>query len=144
MDSYSEEFIAWMDRHGLKPKSLAPLIGKKGGTIANWRCNGVPERDGVRDHLTAFMRDYRPIGSISQENQLLIPFTEEQYALVEKAGSLTELGTKEFVRMAATERAQDEIAKRSHLKVADDGKDSLPKTKQLPVKYPAGKRTGAK
>jgi hypothetical protein len=120
MDSFSEDFKTWMDSEGFNAETLAPIIGKSPGTIANWRSRGVPPRQGVRDFLTGFMRDYKPAGTIQPENQILIPFTESQYELVEKAGSLTNLGTKEFVRMAATERAREEIADQTHLKVAED------------------------
>jgi len=147
MDTFSEDFKTWMDGHGLNAENLAPIIGKSPGTISQWRSRGVPERPSVRDFLTSFMRDYRPtsnIGQIQPENQILIPFSEDQYELVEKAGSLTKLGTKEFVRMAATERALDEITKASSLKVADQGNESLPMPQQHPVSYPAGKRKAAK
>ena len=110
MDTFSEDFKTWMDDKGFNAQSLAPIIGKSAGTLAQWRSRGVPERESVRNFLTAFMRDYQSPQPASQDNQILIPFTDHQYDLVKKAGELTQLGTKEFVRMAATERALERIA----------------------------------
>ena len=144
MDSFSEDFKTWMDGKGFTSETLAPVIGKSPGTIANWRSRGVPERSSVRDFLTAFMADYQRPAPQPEETRIAIPFTDDEYELVEKAARLSELGTPAFVRIAATERAQDEIAKRSHLKVADGGQDSIPMPDQNPVSYPPGKRNGSK
>jgi SOS-response transcriptional repressor LexA len=57
-----------MDKHGLTAASISPLIKKEAGTINNWRSNGVPERDSVRAHVTAFMEQYDAERDIEAEH----------------------------------------------------------------------------
>lgn len=58
MDKYSEDFKTWMDERGLTAETIAPLIQKEEGTIRNWRSRGVPGRESVRSHVSAFMENY--------------------------------------------------------------------------------------
>lgn len=110
MDSFSENFKTWMDGKGFTSETLAPVLGKSPGTIANWRSIGVPVRSSVRDFLINFMDEYqRPLPQ-AEETRIAVPFTDKEYALVEKAARLSDVGTPIFVRIAAIKRAQEKIA----------------------------------
>jgi hypothetical protein len=159
MDSFSEKLKSWMDIEELSAAELAPMLGKKTQTVANWRSNGVPKSESLRGMLSNFMRNYKPVGSTKkEETRIAIPFTDDDYSLVEKAARLSDLGTPAFVRIAAIERAQEDIAEDKkknpppetptdlyvYAKVADDGKDSIPMPQQAPVTYQTRKSNAAK
>lgn len=113
MDSFSEDFKAWMDVNQFTSETLSPMIGKSAGTIAQWRSRGVPERESVRNFLTEFMSTYKPPITLAEpENSTLrIEFTDTELDEVSKASGIVDTPIREFIRRAAIHQARVEMGK---------------------------------
>lgn len=156
MDSFSDDFKAWMDVNQFTAETLAPIIGKSAGTIANWRSIGVPERESVRRFLTEFMATYQPPAAApeSPDFTVRIEFTDDEMAEVTKAAEIVGTGARDFIRRSAVHQARARLDQEtptaeqqfSALKVADaPGNPSSPSTpahgaQTGQIKYPKGKR----
>jgi len=118
MDSFSEDFKTWMDVKQFTAETLAPVIGKSAGTIANWRSIGVPERSSVRQFLTDFMANYTPSTTEPETSTIRIEFDDEELDIVSTAAGIVDTPIREFIRRAAVHQARVDAAKSTPAKVS--------------------------
>lgn len=111
MDNFSEDFKSWMDVNQFTAETLAPVIGKSAGTIANWRSIGVPERKSVRRFLTEFMATYQPPVAAPEtpDYTVRIDFTDDEMAEITKAAEIVGTGARDFIRRASVHQARVRI-----------------------------------
>lgn len=114
MDSFSEDFKTWMDLNQFTSETLAPVIGKSAGTIANWRSIGVPERRSVRAFLAEFMANYTPpfFSDEPATSTIRVEFSDEDLDLVSRAAGIVDTPLREFIRRSAVHRARESMATR--------------------------------
>lgn len=123
MDSFSEDFKTWMDMNQFTAETLAPVIGKSAGTIANWRSIGVPERSSVRTFLADFMAFYKPSSpsSASDTSTLRIEFNDEELDIVSTAAGIVDTPIRDFIRRAAVHQARTQLEKENAQGNASNG-----------------------
>jgi uncharacterized protein (DUF1778 family) len=127
-DEITPRFFHWMESHNISRTEAASLLGVDERSLSTYRSRGLPRKKQARA-LQLMQEKQSTSDTVQSETRLAIPFTDEEFDLVERAAQLTETGTVAFVRNAANERALEDIAKdrgqsSSHLhsldKVAED------------------------
>lgn len=121
MDNFSEEFKTWMDVKKFTAETLAPVIGKSAGTIAQWRSRGVPERSSVRDFLADFMASYTQPNADAATSTLRIEFNDEELDIVSTAAGIVDTPIREFIRRAAVHQARVKAAEAAATEGKADG-----------------------
>lgn len=104
-------------------KSLAPLINKGEQTLNNWRSQGIPERDSVRAHVSAFMEKYdsEKIAEIATIDVINLEVSPEKFDQWNRASLEAGLIIRDWAIQGLDRMAREEFAKVTDFpKVAED------------------------
>lgn len=146
-DDVTARFFHWMNAHNITRPQAAELLGVDERSLSTYRGRGLPKKQKARAEQVMLEKS-SPLPPARDENRISVTFTDEQYAIVEKAAGIVECLTKEFVRKAACDEAKRHIKEDEEKrmaeeekriqdfpplgKVADDGLNTQPMPQQNP------------
>jgi ParB-like chromosome segregation protein Spo0J len=113
-------FFHWMEANNITRSDAAAALGVDERSLSNYRSRGLPRRKHAR--AEQIMQEHQAAPAIASEsNRLAVSFTDDEYDLVQRAAEIVrQPDIREFIRRAATIKAQEDIAKHGTLKVAED------------------------
>lgn len=103
-----------MDSHGLSIEKAAELLSKSIGTVKNWRSSGIPTRESVRSHVSAFMKRYDEERAAEAAAELVdvinLEVSAEQFDAWNKAALEKGLIIRDWAIQGLDEMAKEEFS----------------------------------
>lgn len=116
----TNRFFHWMEANNITRKEASEALGVDERSLSTYRSRGLPRKKQARAEqlMLAHHTASQPIST--DENKVNVVFSDEDFKLVLDAAEIVGAQLPEFIRKAATFKAQEEIANHRGLRVADD------------------------